>query len=164
MTAKEKIEFAISRGIVVIDGQVWSNGIVRKPSIDRGYEYITVRNDKRVIRVKVHRLVAYQLYGDRIFESGIVVRHLDGNSLNNRDENIAVGTQQDNVSDIPAADLISSYKTRAKNRGTYDYDRIWELHLSGISYSKISMMLSIPITTIQYIITQKKKKINALKA
>jgi hypothetical protein len=36
-----------------------------------------------------------------MFEPGIQVRHLDGNSLNNLEENIELGTQSQNMMDIP---------------------------------------------------------------
>ena len=51
--------------------------------------------------ILVHRLVAYQKFGDEIFVKDKVVRHLDGNSLNNSDNNIAMGTNCENQRDIP---------------------------------------------------------------
>jgi hypothetical protein len=51
--------------------------------------------------IPIHRLVAYQKYGDKLFEDGILVRHKDGNSLNNLEHNILIGTHSDNMMDIP---------------------------------------------------------------
>lgn len=48
-----------------------------------------------------HQLVAYQKYGDKWLYSNLVVRHLDGNTLNNNEDNIAIGTVKDNYLDIP---------------------------------------------------------------
>lgn len=45
--------------------------------------------------------MAYQKYGDRIYNPRMVVRHLDGNPLNNSWENIAIGTQSENNMDKP---------------------------------------------------------------
>ena len=46
-----------------------------------------------------HRFIAYQLYGDKIFEKGIIVRHLNDNPSDNRFENISLGTRKDNTRD-----------------------------------------------------------------
>jgi len=49
--------------------------------------------------VYIHRLVAYQKYGDVIFNKNIQVRHLNGDSLDNSENNIAIGSQSDNSMD-----------------------------------------------------------------
>lgn len=53
------------------------------------------------IQIRFHQIQAYQKFGEKMFEKGIVVRHLDGNPLNNHWDNIAIGTQSDNMLDIP---------------------------------------------------------------
>lgn len=52
-------------------------------------------------RLSVARLVAYQKFGNEIFKQGIMIRHKDGNSLNNLDDNILIGTQSQNHLDKP---------------------------------------------------------------
>ena len=49
--------------------------------------------------VSVHKLQAYQMFEEEMFVEGIVVRHLDGDPLNNSPENIAIGTVRDNIMD-----------------------------------------------------------------
>jgi transposase len=51
--------------------------------------------------VKLHRLQAYQKYGDKLFEDGIMTRHLDGNPKNNNINNIDIGDNYQNQQDIP---------------------------------------------------------------
>jgi hypothetical protein len=51
------------------------------------------------LSVLAHRFIAYQLYGDKIFEPGILVRHLNDNPSDNRFENISLGTKKQNVKD-----------------------------------------------------------------
>lgn len=46
--------------------------------------------------VPEHRLVALQKYGPSVLRRGIVIRHLDGDKLNNKPENIAPGTNKSN--------------------------------------------------------------------
>ena len=66
------------------------------------------RNYKYAKKVYVHKLQAYQKYGNRLFKPGILVRHLDGNSENNSLENIVIGTHRENSLDIPKEKRITS--------------------------------------------------------
>lgn len=55
---------------------------------------------KPVVRtIPVHRFIAWCKFGDDIFTPGIVVRHMDGNHLNNRPDNLELGTHSDNYYD-----------------------------------------------------------------
>ena len=77
---------------------------------NRGYRYFAFKDENnKVIKVYIHRMQAYQMYGKRIYQDGIQVRHLDGNSLNNSRKNIAIGTALDNHYDKP-------YKKRVEAR------------------------------------------------
>jgi hypothetical protein len=51
--------------------------------------------------IPVHRLQAYQIYGDKIFERGIHVRHINSNCLDNSRKNIGIGSASDNMMDKP---------------------------------------------------------------
>lgn len=66
--------------------------------------------------IMYHGLLAYQLYGDEYFKKGIVARHLNGNSLDNSDDNIILGTQKDNKLDIPKEKRIDAYRKGMKTR------------------------------------------------
>jgi hypothetical protein len=65
-------------------------------------EYLgfNVKDDRnKCIPIPVHMLAAYQLFGESTFGDDIQVRHLDCNSLNNRLDNLALGTREDNERD-----------------------------------------------------------------
>lgn len=70
---------------------------------DRGdgrISFASIKDDNGIRRMLLaHRFIAYQLYGDKIFEKGIIVRHLNDNPSDNRFENIAIGTRKDNARD-----------------------------------------------------------------
>lgn len=68
---------------------------------EAGYKVFKIRIKNKTKTLTVHRLQAYQKYGNKLFEEGIVVRHFDGNKLNNSSDNILIGTQSDNMMDIP---------------------------------------------------------------
>lgn len=63
----------------------------------KGYVQVSLSVDGRTRTAHVHALVAAAFLGPR--PSGLVVRHLDGNSQNNAASNLAYGTQQENTND-----------------------------------------------------------------
>ena len=69
--------------------------------ISRGYKNTTLRDGKRCLNVAFHRLQAFQKYGMKIFEKGIVVRHFNGIRSDNSYDNILIGTFKDNSLDMP---------------------------------------------------------------
>lgn len=63
------------------------------------YGYRVFKPYRAYPHLPVHKLVAYQKFGSKLFELGIQVRHLDNNSLNNAEYNIDLGTGSDNMMD-----------------------------------------------------------------
>lgn len=64
------------------------------------YYFFSIRNNGERLLIAVHVLCAYQKFGEKALTCECV-RHLDGNSLNNSYNNIAIGTFSDNTMDIP---------------------------------------------------------------
>ena len=93
MTSNELLIETFEKGYRIIDGIIYNpDGKILKGYVGkRGYRRFS---PVRTNHVKVHRLVAYQKFGDALFEEGIEVRHLDNNKLNNSEDNIALGTHQ----------------------------------------------------------------------
>lgn len=61
------------------------------------YLKFSLRIKGKIEKVRVHRLVAYQKYGESLYNPGIIVMHIDGISINNQYENIALGSQSENL-------------------------------------------------------------------
>lgn len=107
--------------------------------------------------VAVSRLLAYQKFGNKIFETGIEVRHLDGNSLNNSYDNIEIGTAKDNANDKKphvkrnAALNASSYNERK------DWDKIDEDRNNGMSYKELVEKYGVSKSTLSYRYNKNKK-------
>lgn len=97
-----------------------------------GYMCTGLRFDDTTLSVFFHRLQAFQKYGNKLFEKGIVVRHLDGNPLNNSFENIAIGTDHDNAMDIPK----EKRRLRASHP-IYDHEAIVADRAEGMSYKNL---------------------------
>ena len=100
--------------------------------LNRSYNTFSVKYLGTAVNILVHRFQAYQKYGDSIFEDGIVVRHLDGNSFNNSWDNIAIGTQRDNIMDKPA-----EQRRKDASSPKHDHNSIIEDHKNGMSYREV---------------------------
>lgn len=94
---------AHERGYRVLeDGTFVSpKGKVLKTTASRGgYRQYSIKINGEDSSFKIHRLCAYQKFGNELF-SAECVRHLDGNCTNNAWDNIEIGSQKDNLSDVP---------------------------------------------------------------
>ena len=96
-------------------GQVMGHrGIMAMPVDESGYYRLALYRDGKRINCRVHSLVADALLGER--PSGMVIRHLDGNHLNNFPANLQWGTQSENVRDsIAHGTQRNSRKTHCHN-------------------------------------------------
>lgn len=101
-----------------------------------GYKRLKVRINKKGVGVKIHRLQAYQKYGDKIYGEGVVVRHLDGDKLNNSWDNILIGTNSDNQMDIPEQIRIKRALTATSYIRKYDKEEVKNFHKKEKSYKK----------------------------
>lgn len=68
------------------------------------------------IKITVHRFVAYLKFGDYLFNSGLHVRHLDGDKKNNNPNNLELGTPAQNSQDIPAIQRSENARKGALQR------------------------------------------------
>jgi hypothetical protein len=91
------IEYAVD-----VFGNVWSKSTgdwkKLKTQVTSGYERLTLRKDGRDVNRTVHRLAAAAFYDGPTDELD-VVRHLDGDPLNNAVENLDWGTYKQNWKD-----------------------------------------------------------------
>lgn len=142
---REATVLAYDKGYRVVGGEVYSaKGNKRKLYHNKknttSYYLFSIRGEGRKhLKVHVHKLVAYQLFGEASFESGIHVRHLDGNSLNNLESNIAIGTQSDNEMDkSPEERMKHSINAAAKLRKFTDsqMEEIKSYYRETLSYTK----------------------------
>lgn len=97
-----------------------------------GYFVFGIRLDRgKSWPIPVHRLQAYQKYGENLF-SADCVRHLDGNKENNSYDNIAIGSTMDNWMDIPERRRVEICATANQKHNTEIVKEIREKHKNGI--------------------------------
>ena len=87
--------------VVTRDGDVWSSHRdgwhLLAPSV-REYRSVNIKRDGRRFRVKNATLVCSAFHGPKPFPEA-VIRHLDGDSHNDCADNLAWGTQSENLRD-----------------------------------------------------------------
>lgn len=105
-----------------------------------GYLSSSVQLKYCKINAAHHRIQAYQKYGDKVFEKGIVCRHLDEIKLNNSCKNIAIGSCFDNSMDTPKIlrqlRALNGIVAMAKKNKKYDYEKVVVFYQGVKSYKK----------------------------
>lgn len=140
-------KYAYEKGYSVIDGRVFSPyGRQLKLSSRKGYYRFSVKMNGERITFWVHRLVAYQKYGDKLFEPGIQVRHKNNDSKNNLDDNILIGTQSDNMMDKKPEDRLKNAKKASSHIRKFtnvEVEKIREERRKGRTYKQLMEMFDI---------------------
>lgn len=153
---------------VAEDGQLLgTKGQPMNGYIQSGYRMFTVRLTPRKegdnqYKVAVHRLQAYQKYGKRIFDPEIVIRHKDGNSLNNSRKNLLKGTQAQNMMDKLPHDRSRYAKHAAKKRKhALSDEKLAEMkrrRAEGVSMPQLATEFGISKSTVSYHLSKKAKR------
>jgi hypothetical protein len=122
----EAIKAAYEKGYrVVEDGRVISprgrHLSLFSPKTGRQYLRFTIYFNGGPICLDVHRLAGYQKFGNKIFESGQQVRHLNDIGIDNRLDNIGLGNASENALDMSEEkrrkrSAIGGYKGGRANR------------------------------------------------
>jgi len=135
----QTVKLAFEKGYRVINGVPTNpRGKALKGSIECGYWFI--KPFKHLSNISFHRLAAYQKYGNLIFNKEKEVRHLDGNSLKNNENNIDLGTHQENMLDqLPRNRFKKSIKAANRKRRFTDeeIDQIRTDYLNTRSYKLV---------------------------
>lgn len=129
---------AFSKGYRVIDNKVFSPKgkclSLKLTGTKTKYYSFSIRNSNNECSpIMVHKLLAYQKFGDGVFEHE-TIRHLDGNSLNNTESNLALGTQLENILDIP----LEKRRQKSSNANKkYNHAEIVKSYKDGYTYKDI---------------------------
>ncbi len=113
-------------------------------SSNKKYLFTTLSKDKKTIHVGVHRIMAWAFFGEQ--KEGIEVRHKNGNSLDNRIENLCYGTKSDNMKDAikHGTFQMSEWHSCAKLTN----DQVKEIILSTENYQIIARRFGIHPNTV----------------
>ncbi len=155
---------AIARGYTVnANGQVMSRfGKVRKLRVRESrrehYYTFTVNVDGFSWPIPVHRLVAFQKFGDAAFAEGVVTRHLNGDSLDNSMRNIELGTPKDNALDRPPLDRKLHAAKGNQQRSAEWVELLRKDYASGMSYRQLMAKHNVAKSTLSYYLSKAAKR------
>jgi hypothetical protein len=125
-----------------------------------GYIRTSLKVEGKNKMLFAHRLQAYQKYGDAIYSKGILVRHLDGNKTNNHINNIAIGSNRDNMMDRSKEERTLHANNASKKTIKYNRNEVIQYYEEcGRSRKKVMEKFGISSGgTLHYIL--KKRKFN----
>lgn len=103
-----------------------------------GYVKFSIQNKKKRFSIFVHRLQAYQKYGEKIYQKGLQVRHLNNNKQDNSYSNIALGTNKQNVADRDRETVLKNALYASSFTKKYDYNKVKSYYNKTRSY-KLTM-------------------------
>ncbi len=132
---------SVARWITTSKGNRLLEGRVLTPYKKyNGYFRVELCDGPRQESLDIHRLVAYAF----VVGTGDVVRHLDGDSTNNSDSNLAWGTHADNEADKALHGRTPRGEAHPNSKMTDGHVRkIRELHERGFSQLKIAAALGL---------------------
>lgn len=102
---------------------------------------VVINGEKSLKQVLVHRLQAYQKFGNVIFTEGVCVRHKDGDCKNNSIENIILGNHSDNMMDKSPEVRMKTAIYASSFMKKHNHEEIIKLHNEGKSYAEIMKIL-----------------------
>ena len=136
-------------------------GKIVKGSLSQGYRRFKKRiegNYNKYKYIKFSRFQAFLKFGDKIYEDGIVVRHLNGRRSDDSWDNIEIGTQSQNMLDRSPkerkAHAIKATKAMMKHKNVNEIIKYHEKN--GKSYKKTMKKFKISSTgTLHYILNNR---------
>lgn len=151
----EKIAF--NRGYKVLKDGTFLNpegNIIGCNSKINGYYVSGIKINGISKNLKIHRLQAYQKFGDKIFDSNLMIRHLNGIKTDNSWDNIILGTNQENQLDIPKQKRINRSINSNKKYSNEFILHIREEYKFGVKLIDLSRKYNIPKSSIHNLLNK----------
>ncbi len=128
----------------------------------RGYPIISFRRRRLEIcmKVQVHQVVAYQLFGESIFGPGVQCRHRDNNKLNFSPSNLVLGTALDNHHDNSPetrAYLTAVIVAEGRKQRKLTDEQVTDLRAradTGETYVSLASRFGVSKSTVYYIVNR----------
>lgn len=153
---------AYEKGYRVVNGAVFSaKGKQRKLKTNgkiTKYWFFNIKRKTGAFPVAVHRLLAYQKFGDAAFGVGVHTRHKDNNSLNNSDENIILGTGSENCMDRPVDERKKHAAKGNQKHSPELIEAIRAYHAAGLGYKKLRKKYGLSVSTLCYYLSTTAKR------
>ena len=120
------------------------------------YYYFGMRDGGKILKIYIHRLQAYQKFGNKIYNEEMEIRHLNRNSLDNSFDNIDIGSHSDNMNDVPKEVRMKAASNANKKYSDELVEAIKHDKTSGMFYKDLMAKYNISSKgTISYIINKR---------
>ena len=118
----------------------------------RTYPHFGVVLNGQRIGVAAHKFISYLKFGDSAILQGVHSRHLNDDPQDNRWENIAIGSQSDNMMDKPESlrRSVAQLAGKAKGLGDEVWDQVKFDRINGATYKSLTAKYGIPKGTLSY--------------
>lgn len=152
---------AYTRGYRVLeDGTVInpSGKELKCPEGSNGYKRFSISCLGGIRPIFVHKLQAYQKFGNLVFSTKSVVRHLNGNKLDNSFNNIEIGSSRDNYFDIPESKRVEAAKKTSASLKKLTLDQVNQIReevKSGATHSSVANKYCISRSFVTNIVNKK---------
>lgn len=125
-----------------------------------GYLHFNIKFEGDRFPIRVHRLQAFQKFGESMLEGDVLVRHLNGDSLDNSYVNIGIGSHSDNAKDRPKHDRVAHAQKAGKSNSLPKevWEQIKEDYAKGLGYKKLRAKYGVGLSTLSYNLSTKAKK------
>jgi hypothetical protein len=128
------------------------------PYLGFGIRADSIFGKRKTIQVSAHKFIAYCKFGEIVFMDGVFVRHRNDKALDNRPDNLLVGTPRDNKLDIPEAARIALATHAASFLRKYTNAQEKEMrqyYAARKSYKPIMDKFGVKKSTLHYILHKK---------
>jgi hypothetical protein len=126
----------------------------------RKYLCFSVSVDGGTWPVPVHRFVAFLKYGEAALADGVHSRHLNDDHLDNRWENIGIGSSSDNMRDRCPQERRRSAQIAGRTNSLPDsmWLQIEAERNDGATYKQLTERHGIALSTLSYRLSSKARK------
>lgn len=116
-----------------------------------------IKISDKLKNIEVHRLQAYQKFGEKLYEPNTEVRHKNNNYLDNSFDNLLLGTHQQNVLDLPPEERLRKAKIAANERKSLSDDEVKQLRQDRkyMTYKELMAKYGIAKSTVSFIVNRK---------
>jgi hypothetical protein len=149
------------------DVQSPQGNILKTTANKDGYRKFTIRIDGKHSTIFVHKMMAYSKYGEAALATGVEVRHLNGNKVDNTWNNIEIGTRSDNMMDRPVEQRQAVGRKMNANRRKLTQQQAETIRAEktlGASYKYLAKKYSVSPRAIWNIIKDKTYKEGTVEA
>lgn len=161
---REQIIVAYKKGYRVSENGETVIGATGKPLLAyayKGYLFFNMKHKQIAYKIPVHRLAAFQKYGEALFNAACV-RHKNGVSLDNSQENLLIGSHRENAMDRKKEDRVKHALIASQKVMRTDWDQIDKERKLGKSYNELRDLFGVSTSTLSYRYskTAKRRKYN----